>query len=361
MDIDDFKRKGPSIWSFLFMGVIGAAIGAFLTLSFAPVFMFEGLSSEDNSIGVVYTPQEDKNTEGYLSYAARIIKPSLVAVAQVKEEKSERKVTSSCTGFVIDSSGYILTGYQSSSSNIYVYLQDNTSLPGKVVWYDRNMGISIIKIDKTGLAAATLGDSDKQQVGQLAAAAEAILGNSLDMRLSSGIISAMNRSIKINDEKLLQNLLQSQASAQCTDPEGTPLLNSAGEVIGVNIDNESGEEGFSIPINLLKPVIYSISLNGEIKEPDLGIEGADRDLANHYHIEVKSGIYIMKIMPGGGAELAGLEEGDVILSVSSNLVNTLAELKKELYKVGVNNIANLKVKFKDGTTDYVGVLLKEKE
>ena len=360
MDLDDFKRKGPSIWSFLLIGIIGAAIGAFLTLSFAPVFMFEGLSSGDNSIGAAYTPQ-DKSTDGYLSYAARSIKPSLVSVATVKEEESERKVTSSCTGVVIDSSGCILTGYKSSSSNIYVYLQDNTSLPGEVVWSDKNMGLSIIKIDRTGLAAATLGDSDKQQVGQLAAATETIFGSGIEMRLSSGVISAVNRSIKVNDENMLQNLLQSQASAQCIDPEGTPLLNSSGEVIGINIDMEYEEKGFAIPINLLKPVIYSISMNGEIREPDIGIEGVDRDLANDYDVEVESGIYIMKVTPGGGAELAGLKEGDVILSVSSNKVNTMTELKKELYKVGVNNIANLKVKFKDGTIDYVGVIIKEKE
>jgi len=360
MDIDDFKRKGPSIWSILFMGIICAAIGAFLTLSFAPVFMFEGLSSGDDSIGAAYTPQ-DQSTDGYLSYAARSIKPSLVSVATVEEKESERKVISSCTGVIIDSSGYILTGYKSSSSNIYVYLQDNTSLPGEVVWSDKNMGLSIIKIDKTGLAAATLGDSDKQQIGQLAASAEVMHGSNIEMRLSSGIISATNRSIKVNEDKLLQNLLQSQASAECIDPEGAPLINSSGEVIGINIDVDSEEAGFAIPINLIKPIIYSISLNGEVKEPDIGIEGVDRDLANNYDVEVESGIYIMNVIPGGGAELAGLEEGDVILSVSSNQVNTLTELKKELYKVGVNNIANLKVKFKDGTTDYVGVLVKEKE
>lgn len=358
MEIDDFKRKGSSIWTILFIGIICAAIGAFLTLSFAPAFMLEGLSSEDDSIGAAYTPKEH-STDGYLSYAARTIKPALVSVATVKGEKAERKITSSCTGVVVDSSGYILTGYKDPSDNIYVYLQDNTNLPGKVVWSDKNMGLSIIKIDKKGLPAATLGDSDKQQVGQLAAAAEIIFANSLDMRLSSGIISAMNRSVKVNDDKLLQNLLQSQASAQCIEPEGTPLVNSSGEVIGINIDTES-EAGFAIPINLIKPVIYSISLNGEIKEPDLGIEGVDKDLASNYDIEVESGIYIMKVIPDGGAELAGLKEGDVILSVSSNPVNTLSELKSELFKVGINKIANLKVKFKDGTTDYVGVLLKEK-
>lgn len=361
MGIDDFKRKGPSIWSIFLVGIIGAVIGAFLTLSFAPAFMFEGLLFDDDTIGAVYTPQEEQDIDGYLSYAARIIKPSLVSVATFKGEKSESRVISSCTGFVVDSSGYILTGYKDPSSSLYVYLHDNTSFPGEIVWSDENMGLSIIKIEKTGLAAATLGDSDKQQVGQLAAAAEAILGNSLEMKLSSGIISAMNRSIKASDENLLQNLIQSQASSQCIDPEGTPLLNSSGEVIGININVESEENGFAIPINLIKPLIYSVSLNGKIKEPDLGIEGVDRELASNYDIEVESGIYIIKVIPDGGAELAGLEEGDVILSVSGNPVNTLSELKSELYKVGVNNIANLKVRFKDGTTDYVGVLLKEKE
>jgi S1-C subfamily serine protease len=363
MDIDDFKRKGPSIWSFLLMGIIGAAIGAFLTLSFAPAFMFEGMPSGDDSIGTAYTPKEEQGTDGYLSYAARSIKPSLVSVAAVKGEKSERKVISSRTGVVIDSSGYILTGYQPSSSKIYVYLQDNSSLPGETVWADKDMGLSIIKINESKLTAATLGDSDKQQVGQLAAAAETILGSKLEVRLSSGILSAIDRSIMVEEGTPLQNLMQNQASTQCIDPVGTPLLNSSGEVIGINIGkvSESEEEGFAIPINLLKPVIYSISLNGEVKEPDLGIEGVDRELANYYHVEVESGIYIKELIPGGGAELAGLEEGDVILSVSSNPVNTLAELKEELYKIGVGNIANLKVRFKDGTVDYVGVILNEKD
>ena len=363
MDIDDFKRKGPSIWSFLIMGIVGAVIGAFLTLSFAPVFMYEGMSFRDDSVSAAYTPGKKDNTDEGLSYAARSIKPSLVAVAVTKDEKTGRKILSSCTGFVVDSTGYILTGYQPALNSMYVYLQNNTSFKAAEVWSDKDMGISIIKIDKTGLTSAVLGDSEKQEIGDITVAAEVIQGNSLQIRLSSGIINSMNRSLNSDQAENLQNLLQSDAARGCVSPEGTPLVNTSGEVIGINIakNSQSDEKGFSIPINLVKPIIYSLSLNGSFKEPDMGIEGIDSELAEQYHIEVESGIYINKVTPGGGAQLAGLKEGDTILAVSSTPVNTVTALKEQLYKVGVGNIANLKIKYKDGTVDYLGVILNEKD
>ena len=362
-DIDDFKRKGPSIWSFLFIGAIGAVIGVLLTLSLAPAYMYEGLSSRDDSIDTAYTPGGNDDTDECLIYAARSIKPSLVAVAAVKKENSEIKVLSSCTGIVIDSAGYILTGYFSSTKDVYVYLQDDSNFPGEVVWSDKSMDISILKVDKTGLIPATLGDSEKQNVGQMAATAEAVLGYSLEFRLGSGIISGIDRTLMTDNKECLQNLLQSQASSGSIEPEGTPLINSSGEVIGINISKASNvkEDGFAIPINLLKPIIYSISQNGEAKEPDIGIEGVDSELAKQYHIEVKSGIYIKEIIPGGEAELASLSEGDIILSVSSNPVNTMARFREELYKVGVGNIANLKIKYKDGSVGNLRIILEEKD
>lgn len=254
------------------------------------------------------------------------------------------------SGIIISSDGYIMTNYHvvqyadpkaGGSGNVLleVFLPDKRQAEAKFIGGDSKNDLAVIKIDLKNLPVATLGDSSKLEVGELAVA----IGNPLGMEFAGsvtvGVISALNRTVDTGDKTL--NLIQTDAAINPGNSGGA-LVNSQGQVIGINTIkiSDSGVEGlgFAIPVNDAKPIVNQLIEHGYVTgRPLIGISNAldiTKLMAAQYDLPV--GIYIRSIISGSGAEKAGIQEGDVLTSMAGKKVATMKELEevKKAYKAG---------------------------
>jgi putative serine protease PepD len=220
------------------------------------------------------------------------------------------------SGFIIDKKGYILTNNHvvEKAQKIIVTLSDGTKIPASLVGRDPTSDLAVIQIPSGKVnMAVPLGDSDRIHVGQKAIA----IGNpfGLSHTLTTGIVSAMNRSIRTDEGSQIDDLIQTDAAINPGN-SGGPLLNSNGEVIGINtaIFSLSGGYqgiGFAIPINRAKEVATQLVTTGRVARPWIGITGVsiNEDLSEELDLGVENGILIVETLPGGPADQAGLKGG----------------------------------------------------
>ena len=286
---------------------------------------------------------------------AQKILPSIVGIT-VEYSVSSIFMSSSTTveaegsGIIISEDGYILTNNHvinsSSTSSYYkigeankveVYLyNDETPYEAKVVGTDEQTDLAVIKIDKKGLIAAELGNSDNVQVGEFAMA----VGNPLGMQSSvtSGMISAINREVTDSDGKTYK-LIQTDAAINSGNSGGA-LVDSNGKVIGVNTLKVSatGVEGmgFAIPINSAKPIYEDLIQYNKVRRPYIGITGRDIDSQTASKYKLVEGIYVVSVEEYSSAEKAEIKTGDVIIKADGKEVKTMNELNtiKNSHQIG---------------------------
>lgn len=253
------------------------------------------------------------------------------------------------SGIIISKDGYIMTNYHvvqyadpnastSSNTTLEVFLSDGTQAKAKFIGGDSETDLAVIKVDLDNLPVATLGDSSTLQVGELAVAIGNPLGLEFAGSVTTGVISALNRTIQSADTT--QNLIQTDAAINPGNSGGA-LLNSNGEVIGINSAkiSETGVEGlgFAIPINDAKPIINQLMMFGYVKgRPFIGISGQNvtEVLARTYNIPI--GVYVTQVSQGSGAANAGIQQGDVLTAINGKAVSTMEEVNtiKKQYKPG---------------------------
>jgi len=221
------------------------------------------------------------------------------------------------SGFILDKSGHVLTNYhvvENANRGIEVMLSNKRRYAAKVVGTDKVHDLALLQIDAPSLEPVTLADSSGLAVGQKVYA----IGNpfGLSGTMTRGIISSI-RSIRESEGALIEDAIQTDAAINPGN-SGGPLLNSHGEVIGINTmiasngaDQSSGI-GFAIPINTAKAVLADLTRYGRVKRPSLGIVsyGIGPDLASQMGLAVDSGVLVQKVIPGGAAEQAGLRGGN---------------------------------------------------
>ncbi|MBQ3579360.1 MAG: trypsin-like peptidase domain-containing protein [Firmicutes bacterium] len=257
------------------------------------------------------------------------------------------------TGVIVDEAGYILTNAHVINDGEYktitVSLYDGSDVDGTVLWFDATLDLAVVKIEADNLVAAELGDSDLLKIGSYAAAIGNPLGLEFQRSMSQGIISGMDRSIEVESSAsstgaiTMEGLLQTDATINSGN-SGGPLLNSKGQVIGINTAKASDGEGmgFAIPINVAKPIVQQIKETGKFVRPYLGIRGASLEESGNSsevlieHFGTDKGIYVSEVTAGGGAEAAGLKSGDIIIKLHGTVVNTMNKLNSLLvgYKPG---------------------------
>ena len=248
------------------------------------------------------------------------------------------------------------------ASDVTVVLNTGKEYTAKLVGRDAKTDLAIIKIDAPDLIPADLGDSAKLEVGEMAVAIGNPLGQELAGSVTVGVISALNRSIKIEDREM--TLIQTDAAINPGNSGGA-LVDSYGKIVGINTVKmaAAGVEGlgFSIPINEAKPIIDDLINSGYVKgRPLIGIAGRDitEEVARRYSLPV--GIYVVQITPFSGAEKAGIQPQDVIVKVNGKAVKTMQELNaiKEKHKAG--DEIDIEVK-RDGETKNFKVKLTEEK
>jgi len=221
------------------------------------------------------------------------------------------------SGFVLDKAGHILTNFHvvdGANRGIEVMLSNKRRYPARVVGTDKVHDLALLQIDAPDLQAVTLADSSQLNVGQKVYA----IGNpfGLSGTMTRGIISSI-RSIRNADGAPIEDAIQTDAAINPGN-SGGPLLNSSGEVIGINTmiasngaDQSSGI-GFAIPINSAKAVLADLLRYGRVKRPSLGIVSyaIGPDLASQMGLAADSGVLIQRVVPGGAAERAGLHGGN---------------------------------------------------
>jgi len=220
------------------------------------------------------------------------------------------------SGFILDKAGHILTNFHvvaGANRGIEVQLSDKRKFAARVIGTDRTHDLALLQIDAPNLQPVTLADSSELNVGQKVYA----IGNPFGLAgtMTRGIISAI-RPIRNEEGAPIEDAIQTDAAINPGN-SGGPLLNSSGEVIGINTmiasngaDQSSGI-GFAIPINTAKAVLADLLKYGRVKRPSLGIVSfaIGPDLASQMGLAADSGVLIQRVLPGGAAERAGLHGG----------------------------------------------------
>lgn len=238
---------------------------------------------------------------------------------QTEEQKIEQDIG---TGFIISSDGLIVTNKHVVSdvqAKYKVVIGKDEVVEVKNIYRDPVTDLAILKVEKGGLKPVKLGDSDKLKVGQTVIAIGTALGE-FRSTVTTGVISGLGRGITAGSpfegSERLDNVIQTDAAINPGN-SGGPLLNSSGEVIGVNVAvSQSGQNiGFALPINLVKESIDNFKTTGEFERPYLGVSYRMISRQAALLNEVPAGAYVQEVLEDGPSDKAGLEEGDIIVEI----------------------------------------------
>ena len=267
------------------------------------------------------------------------------------------------SGYLISSDGYIITNdhVAGNATKITVTLTDGRSFDAKVVGSDLASDICLLKIDGNNLPYVELGNSDDVIIGEWVIA----LGNPFGLfelndkpTVTVGVISATGMNLDAINDRYYLNMIQTDASINGGN-SGGPLVNSIGEVIGMNTliftsGNNTGSIGlgFAIPINKVKKIIAELKENGKINrdfEIGMRIQSIDEGIAKYYHLKSAKGVIVTKVYPNTPAEKGGIEIGDIILEVEGFKIN------------GENTMFSVFHEFRTGQTVTLKIIRDEKE
>ena len=307
-----------------------------------------------------YTTEELKNQGKQIVDIVEDVTSCVVGISKIKNAGSTiflKDGTSSLglgTGVIVSEKGYVVTNEHVTGakySNCYVTLENGRTYTANVVWSDSTLDLSISKISVKNLPYATLGDSDNIKVGENVYAIGNPIGYEFRRTVTSGIISAKNRTIKIEEEEkssYMTNLIQTDATINPGN-SGGPLIYPNGDIIGINTVKISTAEGigFAIPINIVKPIIDSLKNNGNFEEATIGIYAYDKEVIPYinssFNINLEKGIYVVQITKNSAAYNTELKEGDIITSIDSIELNTMNDLREYIYTKKPNDEVNLKI------------------
>ncbi|MGM0397198.1 MAG: serine protease HtrA [Bacillota bacterium] len=296
---------------------------------------------------------------------------SVVGITTIETQQfwfSQQDVRGVGSGVIVHSDGYILTNSHvvadGEANEITVKFEDGEQVEGVVLWNDPFLDLAVVKVERTELPVAILGDSDELHVGELAVAIGNPLGLEFERTVTSGIISGLNRSVRLDADNINEDLIQTDASINPGN-SGGPLLNSLGEVIGINTAKIKSAEGlgFAIPINLTKPIIEEIIQTGTHQTVVLGITGVslqEYEARLGIDLDPESGVVVIEVQPGSAADEAGLLPGDVIKSIDEKEISNMGQLRRELYRYSSGDSAKLQI-IRNGKEETIYPQFKDKK
>ncbi|OUL28061.1 HhoA/HhoB/HtrA family serine endopeptidase [Nostoc sp. 106C] len=284
----------------------------------------------------------------------------------VPSQPRQRVERGSGSGFIINSSGQILTNSHvvDGADTVTVTLKDGRTFNGKVLGEDPVTDVAVIKIDANNLPTLSVGNSDALQPGEAVIA----IGNPLGLNntVTSGIISATGRSssdIGASDKRV--DYIQTDAAINPGN-SGGPLLNVRGQVIGMNTAIIRGAQGlgFAIPVNTVQRIAQDLIANGKVDHPYLGIqmvtltpeikERINNELGDRINLTTDKGVLLVNIVPRSPAFAAGLKTGDVIRSINNQPVNKIEEVQKLVENSKIGNPLQMQVE-RNGQITQVAV------
>jgi S1-C subfamily serine protease len=265
--------------------------------------------------------------------AVELVGPSVVTIE--RSGKSERERGGHGSGFVFTPDGLILTNSHvvHDSRSLHVSLPDGRHMPAMLIGEDPDTDLAVIRVPASDLPALTLGDSRALRVGQLVIA----IGNPLGFHatVTAGVVSARGRSLRSKSGRLMDDIIQTDAALNPGN-SGGPLVNSHGEVVGVNTAVISGAQGlcFAIAANTAQFVVGRLIRDGRIRRSYVGVAGQNtplmRQFVRFYSLPASSGILVASIEPNSPASSCGLQEGDVIIAFAGQPVEGIDQLHRLL-------------------------------
>jgi S1-C subfamily serine protease len=279
--------------------------------------------------------------------AVERVAPSVVNIdikQRVETRDRAREVGGSGSGFIIAPDGFILTNSHvvHNASAMTVNLSDGRDFPAQLVGDDPDTDLAVIRIDASQLAYVRLADSEKLRVGQIVIA----IGNPLGFQASvtAGVISALGRSMHAQSGRLIDNIIQTDAALNPGN-SGGPLVNSAGEVIGVNTAMIRPAQGicFAIASNTARLVAGWLIRDGKIRRSYIGVAGQNvpihRRVVRFYNLPLETGVLVVSVEKDSPAAKTGMREGDVIVAFNGEPIGSIHELHRRLMaeQIGVES------------------------
>ncbi|MCX7795969.1 MAG: trypsin-like peptidase domain-containing protein [bacterium] len=344
---------------FFFLAIVIAIVGVILGGTVAPHYAVKPVISPEVAspkLGTTTaeTPQPTKveskvveTEESVYIKVAEAVGPSVVNVntkSQIQFFFQAIPQEGAGSGVIITQDGYILTNNHviEGAQQITVTLADGRTFDAKVVGRDPYTDIAVIKINATGLPAAKLGDSTNLKIGQIAIA----IGNpfGLGKTVTAGIVSALNRTITTENGIIIEGLIQTDAPINPGNSGGA-LVNSSGEVIGINTAIYQGAQGigFAIPIHLARSIADQIISKGYASHPWMGVylDTVDARISTYYRLAVDYGAIIMDVVKNGPADKAGVKRGDIIVEFNGEKIETADDLVVRVMRLKVGDRVRL--------------------
>ena len=354
------------------------SIGLYILYEGIDIANYEGTSVSQNTnstaIRTIQTVNEIKEESTQIADMVEDVTSCVVGISKIKNAGTTiflEDSTSSLglgTGVIVSSDGYILSNEHvtgSKYSNCYVTLEDGRTFTASVLWSDSSIDLSISKINAKNLPYASLGDSDNIRVGEIVYAIGNPLGYEFQRTVTAGVISALNRTIRIDENDTstyMEDLIQTDATINPGN-SGGPLIAADGTMIGITSVKITSAEGigFAVPINVVKPIIERYQKDGKFEEASLGIFAYDKNVIPYIdsNLELTQGIYVAQISLDSPAAKTGLQVGDVILKIDDLTLNKMCDLRCYIYTKSPGDEVTLTV-YKNKRQQEIKVTLGQK-
>lgn len=324
---------------------------------------------ETNYSFIDHTPETDHSLlDAYSRTITGVVGQVAEAVVHIQVQKpvndrrggQQKLAPGSGSGFVISSDGFIVTNNHviEQAKEIKVSLADGRTVNAGLKGADPSTDIAVLKIYETGLKALSFANSEALQPGQIAIA----IGNPLGLQhtVTAGVVSALGRTLRANNGRLIDDIIQTDASLNPGN-SGGPLVNSLGQVIGVNTATILSAQGlcFAVSSNLAAFVAGKLIMEGRVKRAYLGIAGQVVNLTGRMiaanRLDKKTGVYISEVVPDQPTYNNELKAGDIIVGFNDRAVSTVDELHKQLNETVIGRATRLDV-LRNGHKTTVNVI-----
>lgn len=275
------------------------------------------------------------------------VKNAVVKIDLTKIKRGKKVISGTGSGFIFSSDGYLFTNNHvvEQGDSYTVGLLDGSEFAGELIGKDADTDLAILKIYGTGYSSAAIGPTEDLQVGQLVVA----IGNPLGYHhsVSAGVLSSVGRTMKTANGRLIDNILQSDTSLN-PGSSGGPLINTEGEVIGINTAIIRGAQGISFSINIetAKEIANDLINNGKVTKAYLGLMLQEIKLhpriKNFHKLNADKGLLVIDLVQPSPASRANIRQGDILIEFDGNTLETTNDLFKKLTQEKIFNPTTLK-------------------
>lgn len=366
------EKKEKKSWFFkilillIIASLIGGALGSYITFNYVKKHLpYISLSPSNESVNLVNVSKVIELEQSQIVEVSEKVSPAVVRVSTtqiVSDFFYSYETAGLGSGFIISKDGEIVTNYHviKDAKKITVTLNDGSEYDATVIGSDPSSDVALIKIEGKDLPFLSFEDSSSVKVGQIVIA----IGNpyGLDHTVTTGVVSALERTLTFNDGTTLVGVIQTDAAINPGN-SGGPLLTITGKVIGMNtaIQQSAQGIGFAVSSNTIIKVVSDIKLFGKVVWPFLGISGVSitDEIAKRNNLPINKGVLVIQVYPNTSASSAGLKAYDIIVKFDGKDVTSVQEITKYLRQHNIGDKVKIEI-YRNGKKIELEATLMEK-